>query len=116
MARSIGGDAVGAGPYLDTASHTVGPAELASGARLRAPMRLLPTRLPARSPGRDSSGPRSPARRSARLPGQASVDRSSAISSPQTLTMVWMAVCDFVACPSVIPKDSLTSQNPAWFT
>jgi len=49
-------------------------------------------------------------------PRQTKTEISRAISSPQTLTRVWIAVCDFVAWPRVMPKDSLTSQKPAWFT
>ncbi len=38
------------------------------------------------------------------------------MSSPQTLTRVWIIVWDLVAWPRVIPNDSFTSQNPARFT
>lgn len=34
----------------------------------------------------------------------------------QTLTIVCTVICVFVACPSVIPKLSLTNQKPAWLT
>ncbi len=49
-------------------------------------------------------------------PAGSTSDSSSTITSPSTLTTVCTAVCERVACPTVIPNDSLTSQNPAWLT
>lgn len=52
----------------------------------------------------------------ARLSTHTTRESSSTAARPITLTSVCTEVCTLVAWPMVIPKDSLTSQKPAWLT